>query len=106
MKEYNPKPIDTSDIQLPDELSPLLETLAKPVHDTWAQERISEGWTYGEKRDDVQKKHPCLVAYEDLPESEKIYDRKTSAETLRLILKSGFRIERASVQYEPDIPTR
>ena len=89
---YIPKPIDTSDIQLPEELNPLLEAMAKNVHDIWAKERMAQGWSYGEKRDDVLKHHPCLVAYEDLPEEEKVYDRNTSIETLKLILKLGFKI--------------
>ena len=89
---YNPQPIDISDIQLPEELNLLLEAIAKNVHEIWAQERISQGWTYGEKRDDVLKHHPCLVPYEDLPEEEKEYDRNTSVETLKLIMKLGFNI--------------
>jgi len=93
-ERYTPKPIDTSDIQLPEELNSLLEAMAKNVHEIWAQERINQGWTYGEKRDDVLKQHPCLIAYEDLPEEEKVYDRNTSIETLKLILKLGFKIFR------------
>jgi ryanodine receptor 2 len=90
--KYIPQPIDTSDVQLPEELKPLLEAMAKNVHEIWAQERINQGWTYGEKRDDAKKHHPCLVPYEDLPEEEKVYDRNTSFETLKLILKLGFKI--------------
>ena len=90
---YIPQPIDTSDIQLPEELNPLLEAMAKNVHEIWAKERLAQGWTYGEKRDDAQKHHPCLVAYENLPEEEKLYDRNTSVETLKLILKLGFKID-------------
>jgi len=93
-KKYIPNPIDTSDIQLPEELNSLLEAMAKNVHEIWAQERINQGWTYGEKRDDTLKHHPCLIAYEDLPEEEKVYDRNTSIETLKLILKLGFKIFR------------
>ena len=93
-ERYTPKPIDTSDIQLPEELNSLLEAMAKNVHEIWAQERINQGWTYGEKRNDVLKQHPCLIAYEDLPEEEKVYDRNTSIETLKLILKLGFKISR------------
>lgn len=92
---YTPQPIDTSDMQLPKELAPLLEAMAKNVHEIWAQGRIRQGWTYGEERDDAQKHHPCLVAYEDLPEKEKDFDRNTSVETLKLILKLGFKIEKA-----------
>ena len=92
--KYIPNPVDTSDIQLPEELTPLLEAMAKNVHETWAQERINQGWTFGDKRDDTLKHHPCLVAYEDLSEEEKIYDRNTSVETLKLILKLGFKISK------------
>lgn len=91
-EKYIPQPIDTSDIQLPEGLGTLLEAMAKNVHETWAQERINQGWTYGEMRDDTLKHHPCLVAYEELPEEEKIYDRNTSVQTLKLILKLGFSI--------------
>ena len=92
--KYIPNPVDTSEIQLPEELTPLLEAMAKNVHETWAQERINQGWTFGEKRDDTLKHHPCLVAYEDLSEEEKVYDRNTSVETLKLILKLGFKISK------------
>lgn len=90
--DYTPHPVDTSDIQLPKDLAPLLEAMAKNVHETWAQERIRQGWSYGEQRDDMRKLHPCLVAYEELPEAEKDFDRNTSVETLKLILKLGFRV--------------
>lgn len=93
-KNYIPNPIETSDVELPEELLPLIEEMAKNVHEVWAQNRIKEGWTYGPVRDDVNKTHPCLVPYEELPESEKEYDRATSQETLKLILKSGFVISR------------
>lgn len=89
---YVPQPIDTSDIQLPEELEALVEKMAKNVHEVWAETRIKQGWTYGPERNDKQKKHPCLIPYEELPEEEKEYDRGTSVGTLKLILKLGFRI--------------
>ena len=89
---YVPHPLDTSDITLPDELNALAEALAKNVHEVWAQTRISQGWTYGETRDDKKKRHPCLVPYEDLPESEKVYDRNSAMETLRVIRKLGSKV--------------
>ena len=93
-KNYIPQPIDTSDVKLPKELETLVEQMAKNVHEVWAQTRIAQGWTYGAERNDALKHHPCLVPYEELPESEKEYDRKTSVETLKLILKLGFKIMR------------
>ena len=50
--KYIPKPVDTSDAVLPQELNTLANQLATQVHDIWAQGRIAEGWTYGETRDD------------------------------------------------------
>ena len=91
--KYIPQPIDTSDIELPEELNPLLEAMAKNVHEIWAQTRIAQGWQYGPERNDAEKRHPMLIPYEDLPEEEKVYDRNTSVQTLKLILKLGFRIE-------------
>ena len=91
---YVPQPMDTSDIQLPKELDVLIEQMAKNVHEVWAQSRMEQGWTYGEKRDDTLKTHPCLVAYEDVPEIEKAYDRDTALGTLKLISKLGFKISK------------
>ena len=91
-KTYTPQPIDTSDVELPQELIDLGEQIAKNVHDVWSLGRINEGWTYGSERNDAEKKHPCLVPYEELPESEKDFDRNTAQETLRLIMKLGFEI--------------
>ena len=89
---YQPQPIDTSKIVLQPEITNVTELLAKNAHDNWARQRISEGWRYGAKRDDTNKEHPCLVPYEQLPESEKEYDRKTAMETIKTIQALGYRI--------------
>jgi len=89
---YTPQPIDTTDIELPSDLEQLAEALAKNVHEVWAESRIKEGWTWGPERNDTLRQHPCLVPYEQLPESEKAYDRNTAFGTLRLISKLGFTI--------------
>ncbi len=89
---YRPQPIDTADVLLPRELDALVEEMAKNVHEVWAQGRLSQGWRYGEQRNDELKTHPCLVPYDELPEEEKAYDRNTSLCTLKLIMKLGFQI--------------
>lgn len=94
VKNYTPTPIDTTDVKLDDELTKLVEQLARNVHDNWAQSRLNEGWTYGPERNDNLKQHPCLVDYDDLPEIEKDYDRNTAIETLKLILKLGWTLEK------------
>jgi hypothetical protein len=90
-KPYVPHPIDTSHVSL-SEVQPLLEDLARNAHEVWAQKRIADGWTLGAQRDDSQRKHPCLVPYEQLPESEKEYDRELVNQTLKTILALGYRI--------------
>lgn len=94
MEKYIPQPIDTSSIELPDNLKPLLEAMAKNVHEIWDarahQSRLD--WTSGDKHDDENKHNLCLVPYEELPESEKEYDCNTLVETLKLIMKLEFEI--------------
>jgi RyR domain-containing protein len=91
---YRPEPIDTAGIELPPEIVQLRELLARNAHDLWARDRIKQGWTYGPERDDAKKHNPCLVAYEELPDSEKQFDRNNAMETLKAILKLGYRIQK------------
>lgn len=91
---YVPQPMDTTDVQLPEELNVLVEEMAKNVHEVWAQSRIEQGWSYGSERNDELKHHPCLIPYDQLPEVEKAYDRDTALSTLKLITKLGFKISK------------
>ena len=92
LRQYDPKPIDVTNYQLPNDLDDLIEAIAENSHDIWARQRIDDGWTYGEKRDDEHKKHPDLVPYSDLPEKEKEYDRITARGILQLIQRLGYKI--------------
>ena len=91
---YTPKPADTTEVRLPEELLELTEKIAENVHDIWAIGRMKEGWTYGKERDDAKKKHPCLIPYGELNDIEKEYDRNTALETLKLIVALGYKIEK------------
>ena len=91
---YVPCPLDTSDVKLSPDMEELTELIAKNVHDVWAKQRIEEGWVYGETKNSELKTTPCLVPYEELPESEKEYDRKTALETLKVMQKLGYKIEK------------
>jgi hypothetical protein len=90
---YEPEPIDTSGVTLPEEIHELTERLAENNHDVWARQRLAEGWRLGSSRRDDRKEHPGLVPYDRLPEAEKQYDRNTALETLKAILALGYRIE-------------
>ena len=94
-KEYRPKPRDTSQVKLPQDVEALTELLARNTHENWAQQRMKDGWKWGGARDDARKLPPSLVDYEELPESEREYDRLTAIQTLKTILALGFRIEKA-----------
>jgi ryanodine receptor 2 len=89
---YQPRPTDTAAVTLPADLAQLTERLAEHAHDVWARQRLADGWTYGPRRDDAARQHPCLVPYQELPESEKQYDRNAALETLKVILALGYRI--------------
>ena len=89
---YIPAPVDTTHVQLPEELMALAEAISKNVHEVWAQNRMNEGWTYGPVRDDAKRQTPCLVPYEKLSEEEKAYDRNTALATLKFIVTQGFEI--------------
>ncbi|MEK6283709.1 MAG: RyR domain-containing protein [Acidobacteriota bacterium] len=90
---YVPAPIDTSGVTLSGGILELTELLARNAHEVWARQRLAEGWRYGAERNDARKEHPCLVPYEQLPESEKEYDRQTAMETIKAILALGYRLE-------------
>ena len=91
---WKPKPINTFGVELPAGIRELGEVLAEHGHDVWAEGRIRQGWTWGERRDDVEKKHPCLVAYRDLPEAEKQFDRDTAVGVLKAIQVLGYEIKK------------
>ena len=91
---YRPKPIEIAHVTLPAEIMALTERLAENSHDVWASQRMQDGWTHGATRNDALKQHPCLVPYNELPEAEKVYDRRTALETLRAIVALGYKIEK------------
>ena len=94
MNKYIPSPINLDEVELPNDILSLVELIAKNVHEVWADARVKEGWVYGEHKDSIKKTTPCLVPYEELPEEEKEYDRKTALETIKLIIKLGYKISK------------
>ena len=90
---YQPTPFDNSGVELSADLNGLIEMLARNNHDLWAKRRMEEGWRWGPRKDETKKETPLLIPYEELPESEKEYDRDNAIETLRTILALGYNIE-------------
>lgn len=92
MRTYNPQPIDLSDVSLDDSLSELQEAIAENAHEIWSQNRLSEGWSYGPKRDDIKRENPDIVPYDRLSDKEKQYDREMAIMTIKLVKKLGYDI--------------
>ncbi len=55
------------------------------LHQSWTNQKIADGWVYGEEKDAVKKTHPCLVPYSELPahQREKDFIFKSTVETFR-----------------------
>lgn len=89
---YQPNPTRFDGEPVPAWLPEVIDWLGQEVHACWAESRLREGWEYGPVFDGENKKHPCLIPYEQLPESEKDYDRNTARRTVQLLLHAGFQI--------------
>lgn len=44
-------------------------------HDSWQNQKIKDGWVWGEEKDETRKTHPCLVPYDQLPEFQRKKDK-------------------------------
>jgi class 3 adenylate cyclase len=89
---FKPSRIDTSHIALSGDLHELVEMLAENTYNIRAGQRLAEGRIPGLARDDAGKKHPGMIAYQQLPESEKKHLRYSAAETLKVVLKLGYNL--------------
>lgn len=70
------------------------EDMARAVHNAWMDARRADGWTYGPKRNDELKQHPCLVPYDELPESEKAYDYITAKAVISKLKEMGYEVKK------------
>ena len=43
-------------------------------HNAWMQDKINDGWVYGEKKDAEAKTHHCIVPFDQLPEFQQKKD--------------------------------
>ncbi len=92
--DYKPLPIETSTVKINEDIRHIVELLIRNAHDLWAEQRILDGWTWGPSRCDESKKHPYLISYEELPESEKEYDKTMVIGTIKAIIALGYKIKK------------
>lgn len=87
-------------------------------HEEWVKNREARGWTLGPVKDDVEKTHPCLVPYDQLPAEQKVKDSLFAAIVQALIQvpnvprfdaptlgKSGFGLIETPQQFEAVLKT-
>lgn len=49
-------------------------TTPEQTHENWCKFKLAQGWIFGKTKDPLNKTHPCLVPYNDLPEHQKMKD--------------------------------
>lgn len=72
--------------------------LAISEHDDWCDEKISQGWTYGEQRDDSNLIHDCLVPWQDLTPEIQQYDIDPVKNIPKLVDSIGLKIVRSKLR--------
>ncbi|CAJ0581879.1 unnamed protein product, partial [Mesorhabditis spiculigera] len=99
---FKPQPLDTHEIQLPKEMDPLIEALARNTHNVWAREKIRRGWTFGmnEFVDATQKRSPHLVPYENVDSRIKEANRESAAENIRALQLLGIFLEQPAHEHD------
>uniref|UniRef100_A0A3Q2WQF0 Ryanodine receptor 3 n=1 Tax=Haplochromis burtoni TaxID=8153 RepID=A0A3Q2WQF0_HAPBU len=91
---FDPKPISTANISLPEKLEYIANKYAEHSHDKWSSEKMSVGWKHGDTVDEQAKTHPLLKPYKSLSEKERETYRWPVRESLKSMLAMGWNIER------------
>ncbi|XP_062415583.1 ryanodine receptor 3 isoform X4 [Pungitius pungitius] len=91
---FDPKPISTANISLPEKLEYIANKYAEHSHDKWSSEKASAGWKHGDSLDERAKTHPLLKPYKALSEKERETYRWPVRESLKSMLAMGWNIER------------
>lgn len=51
------------------------ESAESAQHDAWMNDKLKDGWVYGEIKDTDKKTHPCIVPFHELPEFQQKKDK-------------------------------
>ncbi|MCX6927568.1 MAG: RyR domain-containing protein [Verrucomicrobia bacterium] len=72
-----------------------IELMAELEHGRWNNERLHDGWRYGQTKDEDRKLNQCLVRWLDLPDGEdgvKKYDRTAVRAFPEILAKAGWEV--------------
>lgn len=79
-----------------------IDELARLEHERWCRERRGEGWTYGEPRDDVRRRHPALRPWDELPPGVQEQNRQGIRALPDVLSDSGFEL----IRLTPAVPAQ
>ncbi|KAF4787854.1 hypothetical protein TURU_164690 [Turdus rufiventris] len=103
---FDPKPVSTSNLVLPEKLEYIVSKYAEHSHDKWAFEKTNSGWKYGVSLDENMKTHPLIRPFKTLAEKEKEIYRWPARESLKTMLALGWSLERTKEGGEAAIHQR
>ncbi|SBT44674.1 RyR domain-containing protein [Micromonospora narathiwatensis] len=79
-----------------------IDELAQLEHERWCRERQGEGWTYGEPRDDVRRRHPALRPWHELTPDLQEQNREEIRALPDVLSDSGFEL----IRLAPAVPAQ
>uniref|UniRef100_A0A8C4VI92 Ryanodine receptor 3 n=1 Tax=Falco tinnunculus TaxID=100819 RepID=A0A8C4VI92_FALTI len=91
---FDPKPVSTANLVLPEKLEYIVSKYAEHSHDKWAFDKTNSGWKYGVSLDENMKTHPLIRPFKTLTEKEKEIYRWPVRESLKTMLAMGWSLER------------
>ncbi|XP_059214929.1 ryanodine receptor 2 [Centropristis striata] len=93
-ENFDPQPIDTSNVSVPERLEFVVNKYAVHTHEKWSLDKFANGWVHGELLCENTKVHPLLKPYRALAEKDKEAYRWAIKETIKSMLAFGWTIER------------
>jgi hypothetical protein len=87
------KPDDNTSLEVIEYIKEKIESLAKAEHEGWMDHKIRNGWVWGEKRDDNQKKHNSLIPYDKLDEVNKDKHRNNVLGYIKILESFGYYVD-------------
>ncbi|XP_035260543.1 ryanodine receptor 2 isoform X1 [Anguilla anguilla] len=101
---FNPQPVDTSNVTVPEKLDYFINKYAEHSHEKWSTDKVmcpvsytaefANGWVHGDQLCEASKVHPLLKPYKGLSEKDKEVYRWPIKESLKTMLAWGWSIER------------
>lgn len=76
------------------ELSDFSDELHRYKHNRWMDKLVSEGWRYGNKYNEVERVHPRLRPWDELPQSMRHVDNELPNKIIEYLGQKGYSIIR------------